>query len=470
MDSTNKNMKKCPKCSEKIIITSKVCPKCGHDFTQKNMPKITPPKVSRLLGFKREKIFLSNYDFNFKPCPECGSKIFLNDKFCYNCGCDVEDFEKQIQVPKLPKVSKLLKFQRETIFLSNYDFNLKSCPKCNSKLLLNDLFCYNCGEKLDLKNIVPSQPNSLNEVKSPISKTDYLPEFRIPLVLYLEDVRKNPKKEISNNVLKKYGADLDKIKNQAISDEFIELESPLMVANSLKLTDIKKVLKEHNLKVSGKKDELIERLSENLSQEELESHFKCEKYLITNKGLEFISNNNYIIYIHKNSEVSQVIFPTEYVNIFDEREYLQEEIYATLIDYFNAKFIKQLNEGKWDDFKNYSNAISSVLKDQGNLEDAMIMRFKVFLFDINNYSSEMQKPNPSQTRLKSKDVYKLFDTLVKLNKTPEEVMGLFATACGEFLFKREISDEDSWKYFVEIMQGKELKEISKEINEDYSLL
>ena len=109
-----------------------------------------------------------------------------------------------------------------------------------------------------------------------------------------------------------------------------------------------------------------------------------------------------------------------------------------------------------------------MLKDQGCLEDAMIMRFKVFLFDINNYSEELQKPNPSQTTLKSKDVYKLMDTLVKLNKPPEEVVKLFAAACGEFMFKREISDENSWKYFVEIVQGKEIKEISKEINKDYS--
>ena len=319
----------------------------------------------------------------------------------------------------------------------------------------------------DYESLVRLRLQVFSTLRLPISKTDYPAEFRIPLVLYLEDVRKNPKKEISNSILKKYGADLNKIKEQAIADELIELESPLIVANSLKLTDIKKVLKEHNLKVSGKKEELIERLGENLTEEELNSHFKGEKYLITDKGLEFVNNNNYIIYIHKNSEVSEVIFPSEYVNIFDEREYPQDEIYVTLIDYFNGKFVNQLNEGKWDDFKSYSNAIASVLKDQGYLEDAMIMRFKVFLFDINNYSPELQKANPSQTKLKSNDIYKLIDTLAKLNKPPEEVMKLFATACAEFMFKREISDEDSWKYFVEIIQGKELKEVSKEINEDY---
>ena len=471
-------LKECPQCKEQIIESYTVCPKCGHDFIDKTIPKIKPPQVSKLLRFKREKIFLSNYDYNLKPCPKCNSKLLLNDKFCYSCGTDVENYEIPVSTPKQPIVSKFLRFQRETIFLSNYNYNLKLCPKCDSKLLLDDQFCYNCGEKVDCENIVHPQPtptaevkpepNQYNEVNVPVSKTDYPPEFRIPFVLYLEEVRKNPKKEISNSILKKYDAELDKLKERALTDGLIELEPPLMVANSLKLTDIKKVLKEHNLKVSGKKEELIERLGENLSEEELNSHFKSEKYLITDKGVEFLNNNSYIIYIHKNSEVSEVIFPTEYVNIFDEREYPQEEVYATLIDYFNGKFINQLNEGKWDDFKKYSNAIASVLKDQGYLEDAMIMRFKVFFFDINNYSEELQKPNPSQTTLKSKDVYKLRDTLVKLNKPPEEVVKLFVTACGEFMFKREISDEDSWKYFVEIIQGKEIKEVSKEINEDYS--
>ena len=96
------------------------------------------------------------------------------------------------------------------------------------------------------------------------------------------------------------------------------------------------------------------------------------------------------------------------------------------------------------------------------------MRLKVFLFDINNYSPELERPNPSEARLKSKDMYKLIDLVIKLNQSPEEVMKLFAIACEEFMFKRVISDEDSWKYFVEIIQGKELKEVSKEINEDYS--
>lgn len=114
--------------------------------------KITPPKVSRLLTFKREAIFLSNFDFNLKLCPKCGSKLLADDLFCYNCGSDVVNVESVTEVHKVSKkpiVSKLLTFKREAIFLSNFDFNLKLCPKCGSKLLADDAFCYNCGEKSD---------------------------------------------------------------------------------------------------------------------------------------------------------------------------------------------------------------------------------------------------------------------------------------------------------------------------------
>lgn len=474
---SSQKLKQCPQCNEKIIESYNICPKCGHDFTNKEIPKIKPPHVSKLLRFKREKIFLSNYDFNLKTCPKCNSKLLIEDSFCYNCGVDVTHFEQEITVNK-PKVSNLLRFKRETIFLSNYGFNLKICPKCNSKLLIDDLFCYNCGEKVSSeessyqeKQISVNDENTEYETSKEVkrvSKTDYSPEFRIPYVLYLEEIKKNPKKLLSQKIANKYNVDLDKLEQQGISDGFIEMETPLMVAENFKITDIKKILKEHNLKVSGKKDELIERLGENLSQDELNNHFKCEKYLITDEGLEFLNNNNYITYIHKTSDVSQIIFPSEYINIFDEREYSQDEIFASLIEYFNNKFIDELREDKLDNFKNYSNAIATVLKDQGNLQDALIMRFKIFLFDINNYSLDFENANPSEARLKSKDTYKLIDLLMKLKPSAEEIVKLFAFSCEDFPFKRVISDEDSWKYFVEVSQGKDLKEVSKEINQDYS--
>ena len=146
MSSTDKNIKTCPECNEKIITSYENCPKCGHELLD---IQIKPPKVSKLLKFQREKLFLSNYDFNLKTCPECNSKILLSDSFCHNCGLDVANFKPQKTSAKPPVVSKVLKFKRKAIFLSNYDFNLKECFECKSKLLTDDLYCYNCGKKVE---------------------------------------------------------------------------------------------------------------------------------------------------------------------------------------------------------------------------------------------------------------------------------------------------------------------------------
>ena len=482
---------KCPICNSLQSIDNKFCISCGFnlkesissnkDDEQKEDKNNSPKKsfkipkrhsISKFDAFKRNAIFLTNFDFNIKLCPQCNSELLSGDKFCYNCGLDVENVEKASTKPIKPKLTKHSQFKRRIIFSSNFNFNLKLCPNCNSELLFDDNFCYKCGEKVtnneinDIKKPVPvPETNQSSEHK--IVKTNYDSNFKIALALYLEEFRKNPKKGFSQTIAKNYETSVDDLKKQAIDDEFIELESPLAVASNLKLTDIKEVLKSHGLKVSGKKDELIERLGENLSEEELNNTFKPENYQITDKGLEFINNNQYLIYLHNNSEISQLISPSVCINLFEEREYPQEEIYATFINYFNNSLSEELNNGNFDNFENYTDAIASILKDQGNLKESLIMRFNVFLFNINNYSKDLQ-PIPSETKIKSKDKNHLIDLIVKLDESPEEVMKLFAFSCHEFPFKRMISDEDSWKYFVKIINGEDLKRVSKEINDEYS--
>lgn len=120
------------------------CPKCSYIFKK----EIKTPRISKHSKFKKSTKFLSNYDFNLKICPDCSSKLLVTDSFCYNCGVDVVNAEKIAPQPKKPRISKHIKFKRTARFLSNYDFNLKTCPKCSSKLLKDDLFCYNCGDKL----------------------------------------------------------------------------------------------------------------------------------------------------------------------------------------------------------------------------------------------------------------------------------------------------------------------------------
>jgi len=54
----------CPNCNEKVPVTSKFCPNCGHN--------LTPPKQQTM------------------ACPNCGKSIPANSKFCAECGTKLE--------------------------------------------------------------------------------------------------------------------------------------------------------------------------------------------------------------------------------------------------------------------------------------------------------------------------------------------------------------------------------------------
>lgn len=505
----NVTQKECPNCHKKIYITIEKCNNCGYDFQTKNMPDLTKTCPACRLVQKGEnklcrncKEDLQQVDYNpsvnLKRCPDCGRKIPKESEMCPFCKYDfirqksLKTLKNKVKSKKEKKRKMLENYDSisRIAFLSNYDFNIKTCPECGEKLLKVDPFCFNCGEtvvtqetvkndNLEVKDgkLVSKENNEesssklsdLEALYSQTVKSKYVPSFKIAYVLFLENFKKNPNKKFSDKTAKKYETTPNKLKKQALEDEFIELAPAINEAKSFKVTELKEILKQHNLKVSGKKDELIERLDENLSEDELKKYFKSKNYQISDKGLEFIDKNAPILYIYNdNSDVSRVFYPSEIFKIFEEKQYDETEIYDILIDYLKKVLDEKLTQELWVDFKSYANAISQVQEDKGDLRDALDMRFKVFLFDINNFSIVLGKPDPRQCKLKKKDVYKLNNLLHNLTLPIDELKELFEKSYNEVLFKTVISSQDSLIYLLKVFGGEDLDGISSEIREKYS--
>ena len=384
-EMSNKEIKTCPNCSKSQDGTNAFCIECGYNFNQKSI-----------------KISDDNLD-EFK---------------------DVESSEEIIEITE-EKIAEFHKidYPRKFAFLNTFDFNLKTCPDCNTKFLKADLFCFNCGASVltqdtvkndnleihdgKLTNQSKSGSNELSDLESLYNQTiqsKYSPNFRIAYVLYLENLRKNPSKKFSEKIAKKYETTISKLKKQALEDDFIELASPLAAASDFKVNELKDILRNHNLKVSGKKDELIKRLGDNLSDTELKKYFKSKNYQISPMGLEFLSNNNYVLYIQSDKDIANVFYPSEIFKIFSDESYTQNEVQDKLLVYLKRVFDDKLNQELWVDFKIYSNAIAQVQEDIGDLEGALNTRFKVFIFNINNYSIVLNRPDPRKTNLKQKDL------------------------------------------------------------------
>jgi len=457
--------KTCPVCNKKQNASNTQCIDCGHDFVKEVVE-------SKMIN-----------------CPNCNNLVAENTAVCPHCQYDFKTKiapKKEEDVVKI--VSENIDFARQTRFLNTFDFNLKSCPECDTKFLKSDPFCFNCGcnvlthdtvknGNLDIKDgklVGKENQQSVDELSSlealynQTVQSKYAPAFKVGYVLYLEHVRTKPSKKFSDKIAKDYETTAYKLKKQAIDDGFIERGSPLLGASDFKVNDLKEILKQYGLKVSGKKDELIERLGENLSEDELKKHFKSKNYQISDSGREFLKRNSYILYVLNDKDISKVFSPVDFSKVFEEKEYSKKEIQDKIVTYLKDMLDKMMVRDEWGDFKIYSNAIAQVLEDKGELKEALNFRFKVFLFDLNNYSGFINEPEPARTRLKQKDMVKITGLLHCLLLPVDELKELVDVAYNEVLFKTVITSQDSLIYLLKVFGGENLDNISKEINEKYS--
>lgn len=514
VDNTVQNTKReCPNCHNIQDVDNNRCLDCGYDFNLKQMPKIVKKcPVCNLIQYENNVTCVNCKhdlkDVDYEPCDElikcenCNRLIPKNKYVCPFCKFDFNAFEseKNENSKKEEFIQKdtsdecefgitpeNMDFTRKISFLNNYEFNMKTCPDCNTRFLKADPFCFNCGasvvshdtvisDSVEFKNgkLVQkdeTQNDELSDLEALYSQTvksKYAPLFKIAYVLYLDSFDKNPSKQAMNKLARNYDTTYYKLKKQALEDEYIEPAPAISEARKTKVADLKEILKEYGLKVSGKKDELIERLDENLSEDELKKFFKSKNYQLSSKGEEFLSKNAPMLYVHNSRELSQVLLTYDLGKIFEEKIYTEDEIYDKLLIYLKRILDEKLNNEVLVDFKSTSNAIAKVQEDKGDLRDALQTRLKIFLFDINNYSSYADRADPGRTKLKKKDITPLVSLMHELTLPIDELKNFFEKAYNEVLFKPVITSQDSLIYLLKIFGGEDLDNISNEINENYS--
>lgn len=129
---------------------------------------------------------------------------------------------------------------------------------------------------------------------------------------------------------------LDKLENSGLI-KCGSIEQSLKYAT---ITELKPALKQYNLKLSGKKQELIDRLLDNVNEEELTNIFKSHfHYDLTEKGLEMYNEKltKIVIYAHINQEY--------HIDIYKAAKY--DSINEYLIDLFMPQALKYKEKKNW---------------------------------------------------------------------------------------------------------------------------
>lgn len=108
-------------------------------------------------------------------------------------------------------------------------------------------------------------------------------------ILFLKEI---DGKKVNSRLSKKTEeivSDAYELRKILYNEGYLRIPTEYERMESLTVAELKDILKQNSLKVSGKKSELIQRITENLSEKELDKILKGKIYTLTDKGLEAVN-------------------------------------------------------------------------------------------------------------------------------------------------------------------------------------
>lgn len=350
--------------------------------------------------------------------------------------------------------SKELLAKKELVFLLNLKNNITFCPDCQSRLFLTDKFCYKCGAK-NTQSIAIKAPNeddlNLDEIYCAKLYEKYPLDFKYAYICFLRYINQHPGEM-------EYGAfnDIDgfKLKKQAVEDNYITYGNPVYSISNYTISDIKKVLKKYNLKVSGKKDELIERISQNLSDEEISREFENRTFVLTPEAEKFLEENKYLVYYDKN-DLSTSISLEKYESLFKKAK-ITDSIYDVLYSYYADLINEDVNNKQWHQYRTDLGNLINV--SVNNISDLKLLKlhFQYFILEANNWIHDDYSDycNPSFD-LKFNKFRN--DLIASLKLELNELQEIFNEAWDEVKIPSyTLAKADAFKKLILAFDGKEL--------------
>ncbi len=208
------------------------------------------------------------------------------------------------------------------------------------------------------------------------------------------------------------------------------------------VSELKLFAKQNNIKVTGKKDNIINTILKSTSESILNSHFNCSYFLITDVGKKIIKENEYIIITHKYKEYIDV-------SIYDAEQIKQK--YDGLSDYeIIARAINEkVNCTPDGRYRNYLFGKSVLEEEFGNMEAAIKYKLSVCFFDSSDITKTFIVDNSYFSKTILLQIKKLFNENRDVIKS--ELRDLYFKSISELPFETIISkidiDAEFYKFY-----------------------
>lgn len=148
----------------------------------------------------------------------------------------------------------------------------------------------------------------------------------------------------------------------------------------LKVTDLKNILKFHQLPMTGRKQDLINRICDNLSEDEVSTFATDRCYKITESGSALLDKYKNVIWGHRNSSQDGI------VNAFSFENRLSEDPVQVAVELLENSIPAEIQKGHFD-------IASSRYEQMSNYKDGdvlpLMQSFCLQISGLGNYSGEL---------------------------------------------------------------------------------
>jgi len=172
--------------------------------------------------------------------------------------------------------------------------------------------------------------------------------------------------------------DVQEVLDSLFERGYIQLGTLADAINLEKVPAIKEVLKQHNLKVTGRKADLINRLLENVDNDELKARFTKTPYALTDAGKAILTKYEWIPYIHSHGIDGLDIWNlTEMIQTPPRMKY-RDKIWS----YMNKISLDYAQKHDFGLYRNMRFRMSEFLIEENKIEEAFALLCEVITYDL----------------------------------------------------------------------------------------
>lgn len=221
-----------------------------------------------------------------------------------------------------------------------------------------------------------------------------------------------------------YGIDINSSIKKLVKKDLLSLQSPKDSLSSLKVTDLKEILKEHGLKSSGNKNVLIDILTTNLSEEQIEEHLPDKFYAPSINGEALLNEYSYVIWAKQNDSKDGTVNVASMIMEMKKSGFKStpQEVAWSLLQKAHAQNLKNKNYGLARNSQ--SNMARHLEKDNKNLQ-ALRHYIKVTQYDMSGLNNGDYISHPKYVIVLSGIFDRINKIIFELELSEQQLRSLF---------------------------------------------